>query len=96
MLLTFLEKEIDSCELVVFRHRMKYTVIQPYFDVALDVAHQNDELRLQILRSVPRSMSYTCRCVHFILRDEILTVLRIFVQRYLPIALTKLQSRKNF
>jgi hypothetical protein len=36
MLLTFLEKEIESCEQVTFSHRMKQTVIQPYFDVALD------------------------------------------------------------
>jgi hypothetical protein len=56
ILLTFLEKEIESCEQVIFRRRMKVTVIQPYFDVALDVNHHEDEHGLQMLRSVPRSM----------------------------------------
>jgi hypothetical protein len=56
MLLTFLEEEIESCEQVIFRLRMKKTIIQPYFDVALDVVHHDDEYRLQMLRSIPRSM----------------------------------------
>jgi hypothetical protein len=50
------EKEIENSEQVVFRFRMKQTVIQPYFDVALDVIHHDDEHKLQILRSVSRSM----------------------------------------
>jgi hypothetical protein len=56
VLLTFLEKEIEGCEQVIFSLRMKKTVIQPYFDVALDVVHHDDEHRLQILHSIPRFM----------------------------------------
>jgi hypothetical protein len=96
MLMTLLEKEIESCEKVIFSLRVKQTVIQPYFDVALDVVHHDNEHRLQKLRSISRSMYYTCRFVHSIRRDEVLTVLRIFVQRYLQIALTKIQRRKYF
>jgi hypothetical protein len=96
MLLTLLETEIESCEQAIFRLRMKQAVIQPYFDVALDVFHHDDEHRLQMLRSIPRSMYYTCRCVHSIWRDERLTVLTIYVQRCLSIALTKVQRRKYF
>jgi hypothetical protein len=39
VLLTMLENEIESCEQVIFSLSMKQTVIQPYFDVALDVVH---------------------------------------------------------
>jgi hypothetical protein len=56
MLLALLEKELGSCEQVIFSLRMKKTVIQPYFDVSLDVVHRDDENRLQMLRSIPRSM----------------------------------------
>jgi hypothetical protein len=56
MLLTFLEKETESCEQVIFSLRMKWTVIQPYFEIALDVVHQDYEHRLQMLRRIPRSM----------------------------------------
>jgi hypothetical protein len=56
ILLTLLEQEIESCEQVIFSLRMKQTVIQPYFDVALDVVHPDLEHRLQITRSIPRSM----------------------------------------
>jgi hypothetical protein len=94
-LLTLLEKEIESCVQVIFSLRMKQTVIQPYFDVALYVVHHDDEYGLQMLRSVPRSIQYTRRYVYSIRRDERLTVSRIFGQRYLPIALTETQRRKN-
>jgi hypothetical protein len=46
MLLTFLEEEIESCEQVIFSLRMKKAVIQPHFDVALNVVHHDDEHRL--------------------------------------------------
>jgi hypothetical protein len=42
MLLTFLEEEIESCEQVIFSLRMKKTIIQPHFDVALDVVHHDE------------------------------------------------------
>jgi hypothetical protein len=56
MLLTLIEKEVESCEQVIFSPRMIKKIIQSYFDVALDVFHQNDEHRLQMLRGVSRSM----------------------------------------
>jgi hypothetical protein len=56
MLLTLLEKEIESCEQIIFSLRMKETVIQPYYDFALDVIPHDNEHRLQTLRSIPRSM----------------------------------------
>jgi hypothetical protein len=43
ILLTLLENEVESCEQVIFSFRMKLTVIQPYFDVAIDVVHHVDE-----------------------------------------------------
>jgi hypothetical protein len=52
ILLTLLEKEIWSCEQVISSLRMNQTVIQPYFDVALDVIHHEDEHGLLLLRSV--------------------------------------------
>jgi hypothetical protein len=55
-LLTLLEKEVESCEQVITSFRMKETFIQPYFVVALDVVCHDDEHRLQMLRSIPRSM----------------------------------------
>jgi hypothetical protein len=56
MLPALLEEEIESCAQVIFRRHMKETVIQPFFDVALDVVHHDDEHRLQVLRSIPHSM----------------------------------------
>jgi hypothetical protein len=56
VLLTLPEKEIESCEQVFFSLSMKKKVIQPYSDVALDFVHHDDEERLQMLRSVFRSM----------------------------------------
>jgi hypothetical protein len=38
------ENEIESCKQVILSLRMKPTVIQPYFDVALDVVHHDDKL----------------------------------------------------
>jgi hypothetical protein len=70
MLLTLLENEVESCDRVIFNLSMKQTVIQPYFDVALDIFYYDNEQRLQMLRSVPLSIEYTRRCVYSIRRDS--------------------------
>jgi hypothetical protein len=87
ILLTLLKQDIESCKQVIISLRMRKKVILLHFDTALDVIHHDDEHGLQMLRSLPCFMQNTRRCVCSIRRDERLTVLRVFVQRYLPIAL---------
>jgi hypothetical protein len=61
IVLTLLKKESESCEQGIFSRSVNEKVIQPYFGIGRDVVRHDDEHGLQMLRSVPGSVQFTCR-----------------------------------